>query len=63
MNISARVVKIGEELKVEIVLPLAEVCNPDTLGAANNPEEFVLPSEGTDVTNYFANYLKLKSFC
>lgn len=31
---------------------LSVICNPDTLRAANNPEEFVLPKEGDDVTDW-----------
>ena len=42
----------------ELLIPLAEVCNPDTLGAANNPEEFVMPSEGEDIKYYYDNYLR-----
>lgn len=61
----ATVVRIADKLYVRVVteglvesIPLAEVCNPDTLGALNNPEEFIMPAEGDDVTSYYENYLR-----
>jgi hypothetical protein len=52
------VVKIDGRLFVQALIPIAEVCNPDTLGAANNPEEFVMPVPGEDVSYFWQNYLK-----
>lgn len=41
--------RLRKEWSEGLLMPLAEVCNPDMYGAAFNPEEFVLPQEGDDV--------------
>lgn len=44
--------KLRKEYSEGLLMPLTTVCNPDTLPAANNPEEFVLPQEGDDVADW-----------